>query len=194
VRLSRCGVRDHINYRKKDRWRSYRFYRALRRLKSPMRYICEIFGAPRFSSFSTQSVKSRPKALLTRFTRPVSPMAERLAKTRRACAKAAGSNYISPICVIPMATSSVHCIAWGDGVGLAGAPPGYSLMGALSRYVVVCMILPKKLSGSALLDRFHQSQALALPMTGPHDHDLGGRFGRLNFQPRRVVWWKQRAA
>jgi len=56
VRLSRCEVRDHVNYGKNDRWLSYRFYRALQRLKSPMRYICEIFGAPRFSSFSTQSV------------------------------------------------------------------------------------------------------------------------------------------
>jgi hypothetical protein len=36
---------------KMDRWRSYRFYRALRWLKSPVRYICEIFGDPRFSSF-----------------------------------------------------------------------------------------------------------------------------------------------
>ena len=51
VRLSRCGVRDHVNYSKNDRWRSYRFYRALQRLKSPMRYICEIFGAPRFRVF-----------------------------------------------------------------------------------------------------------------------------------------------
>jgi len=51
VRLSRGEVRDHINYSKNDRWRSYWFYRALQRLKSPMRYICEIFGAPRFSSF-----------------------------------------------------------------------------------------------------------------------------------------------
>jgi hypothetical protein len=50
-------VREHVNYRKNDRWRSYRFYKALQRLKSPMRYICEIFGALRFSSFSTQSVK-----------------------------------------------------------------------------------------------------------------------------------------
>ena len=58
MRLSRCEVRDHINYRKNDRWPSYRFYRALQRLKSPMRYICEIFGAPRFSSFSTQSARS----------------------------------------------------------------------------------------------------------------------------------------
>ena len=58
MRLSRCDVRDHINYRKHDRWRSYRFYRALQQLKSPMRYICEIFGAPRFSSFSTQSAQS----------------------------------------------------------------------------------------------------------------------------------------
>jgi hypothetical protein len=51
-------VRDHINYRKNHRWRSHRFYRALQRLKSPMRYICEIFGAPQFSSFSTQSLQS----------------------------------------------------------------------------------------------------------------------------------------
>jgi hypothetical protein len=58
VSLSRCEVRDHINYRKNDPWRSYRFYRALQRLKSPMRYICEIFGAPRFSSFSTQSART----------------------------------------------------------------------------------------------------------------------------------------
>jgi hypothetical protein len=33
VRLSRCEVRDHINYRKNDRWRSYRFYRGLQRLE-----------------------------------------------------------------------------------------------------------------------------------------------------------------
>ena len=46
-------LRDHINYRKNDRWLSYRFYRALQRLKSPMRYICEIFGARRFSTFAT---------------------------------------------------------------------------------------------------------------------------------------------
>ena len=58
MRLSRCEVRDHINYRKNDRWPSYRFYSALQRQKSPMRYICEIFGAPRFSSFSTQSTQS----------------------------------------------------------------------------------------------------------------------------------------
>jgi hypothetical protein len=55
VRLSRCEVRDHISYRKNDRWCSYQFYRASQRLKLPMRYICEIFGAPRFPSFSTQS-------------------------------------------------------------------------------------------------------------------------------------------
>jgi hypothetical protein len=59
VRLARRDVRDHINCRKNDRWRSYRFCRALPGLKSPMRYIREIFGAPRFSSFSTQSARSR---------------------------------------------------------------------------------------------------------------------------------------
>jgi hypothetical protein len=58
VRLSRCEVRDHINYRKNDRWPSYRFCRALRPQKSPMRYICETFGVPRFSSFSTQLAQS----------------------------------------------------------------------------------------------------------------------------------------
>ena len=46
-------------YRKNDRWPSYRFYSALQRQKSPMRYICEISEAPQFSSFSTQSVQHR---------------------------------------------------------------------------------------------------------------------------------------
>ena len=55
MRLSRCEVRDHINWCKNDRWHSYRFLRAMQRLKSPKRYVCEIFGAPRLSSFSTQS-------------------------------------------------------------------------------------------------------------------------------------------
>jgi hypothetical protein len=58
VRFSRCDVRDHMNYRKSDRLHSYRFYRALQRQRSPIRYICEIFGAPRFSSFSTQSART----------------------------------------------------------------------------------------------------------------------------------------
>jgi hypothetical protein len=58
VRLSRREVRDHINYRKSDRWPSYPFYRAWQPLKSAMRHICEIFGSPRFSSFSTQSAQS----------------------------------------------------------------------------------------------------------------------------------------
>jgi hypothetical protein len=48
-----CSGRSRV-----DRWRSHRFYRALQRLKSPLRYICEIFGAPQYSSFSTQSAKS----------------------------------------------------------------------------------------------------------------------------------------
>jgi transposase len=42
-----------MNYRKSDRLPWYRFYRALQWQKSPMRYIREIFRAPRFSSFST---------------------------------------------------------------------------------------------------------------------------------------------
>src|ERR1700675_349450 len=59
MRVPRCELRDHINCRKNDRWPSYRFYRALQRLKSSIRCICEIFGAARFSSFSTQSANRR---------------------------------------------------------------------------------------------------------------------------------------
>jgi hypothetical protein len=55
VHVPRCELRDHINCRKNDHWSSYRFYGALQRLKSSMRYIGEIFGAARSSSFSTQS-------------------------------------------------------------------------------------------------------------------------------------------
>ena len=55
MRLSRCEVRDRINYRENDRWSSYRFYGASQRLKSPMRYVSKIFGTPRFSSFSTET-------------------------------------------------------------------------------------------------------------------------------------------
>ena len=52
------GKGDH---RKNDRWFSYRFYSASQRQKLPLRYVCEIFGAPRFSSFSTQSaISGRP--------------------------------------------------------------------------------------------------------------------------------------
>jgi putative ABC transport system substrate-binding protein len=47
-----------MNYRKTDRRPSYRVYSALQRKKSPMRYICEIFGVPRFRSVSTQSAQS----------------------------------------------------------------------------------------------------------------------------------------
>jgi hypothetical protein len=56
VRLSRCEVRVHINDR--DHRRLYLFYGALQRLKPPTRYICELFGAPRFSSFSTLSANT----------------------------------------------------------------------------------------------------------------------------------------
>ena len=75
MRLSRCEVRDHINYRKNDRWPSYQFYSALQRQKSPMRYICEIFGALRFSSFSTQSSGQRTSRLPTRPIRVAGPWA-----------------------------------------------------------------------------------------------------------------------
>ena len=61
VRRFRCEERGHMNYRKNDRWPSYRFYSALQRQKSPMRYICEI----------TQSVNSRHQAVNDR--RPLFP-------------------------------------------------------------------------------------------------------------------------
>ena len=43
MRLSRCELRDQSITAKRSLV-SYRFYRALQRLMSPMRYICEIFG------------------------------------------------------------------------------------------------------------------------------------------------------
>jgi hypothetical protein len=70
VRLSRFDVRDHINCRKNDRWPSHRFYRALQRLKSSIRYIFEIFGVSRFSSFSTQS-SEKQTSLLFDWRRPL---------------------------------------------------------------------------------------------------------------------------
>jgi hypothetical protein len=51
VRLARRDVRDHIKYSKTGCWRSYRFYRALQRLKSPTCIICEIFEARDFRVF-----------------------------------------------------------------------------------------------------------------------------------------------
>src|ERR1700738_556636 len=49
-----------------------------------------------------------------RGTRPASPMAEKLAKTRRVCAKAPWAKSISPICAIPTATSSAPRTEWVD--------------------------------------------------------------------------------
>jgi len=69
VRLSRGELRDHINYCKNDRRLSYRFYGALLRLKSPMRYICEIFGARRFRVYTIchyrKSVRYEPFGIYT---------------------------------------------------------------------------------------------------------------------------------
>jgi hypothetical protein len=74
VRLARCDVRDHIS----DHRRSYRFCRALQWLRSPTFDIREIFGSPRFSTFSTVTrakqtaaqqsvgVRSRPECELGR--------------------------------------------------------------------------------------------------------------------------------
>ena len=51
-------VHGKVDHRKSDRWLSYRFYSTSQRQKLPLRYVCEIFGARRFSSFSTQSAMS----------------------------------------------------------------------------------------------------------------------------------------
>ena len=58
MRLSRCEVRDHINCRKNDRWPSYRFYRALQRLKSPMRNIARFSEPSDFRVFQHNSPKA----------------------------------------------------------------------------------------------------------------------------------------
>src|ERR1700737_1912278 len=49
-----------------------------------------------------------------RGTRPASPMAEKLAKIRRVCAKAPWAKSISPICAILTATSSAPRTEWVD--------------------------------------------------------------------------------
>ena len=51
MRLARRDVRDHIKYSKTGCWRSYRFYRASQRLKSPTCIICEILEARDFRVF-----------------------------------------------------------------------------------------------------------------------------------------------
>jgi hypothetical protein len=48
VRLSRYELRDHINYRKNDRWRSYLFYRALA--------AAEIANAPHLRDFRSPAI------------------------------------------------------------------------------------------------------------------------------------------
>lgn len=53
MRPTRRDVRDHIKHSKNGCWRSYRFYRALQRLKAPTCIICENFEAPRFRVFNT---------------------------------------------------------------------------------------------------------------------------------------------
>jgi hypothetical protein len=53
VRLAHRDVRDHIKYSKTGCWRSYRFYRASQRLKSPTCIICEILEARDFRFFAS---------------------------------------------------------------------------------------------------------------------------------------------
>ena len=53
------NVRDHIESQQNDHRPSYMPYRGLRRPRQPKPDLCEIFGAPQFSTFSTASVKRR---------------------------------------------------------------------------------------------------------------------------------------
>jgi hypothetical protein len=61
VRLARRDVRDHIKYSKTGCWRSYRFYRASQRLKSPTCIICEILEARDFRVFQHNPPKAVPR-------------------------------------------------------------------------------------------------------------------------------------
>jgi hypothetical protein len=57
VRRFRCEVRDHMNYRKNDRWPSYRFYSALHRQKSPMLHLRDFRSPAIFEFFNTIGVQ-----------------------------------------------------------------------------------------------------------------------------------------
>ena len=52
-----ANVRDHIESQQNDHRASYISYRGLRRPRQLKPDLCEIFGAPQFSTFSTASVK-----------------------------------------------------------------------------------------------------------------------------------------
>src|SRR5260370_40207963 len=51
------NVRDHIESQQNDHRPSYMPYRGLRRPRQLKPDLCEIFGAPRFSTFSTASTR-----------------------------------------------------------------------------------------------------------------------------------------
>src|SRR5258707_14663570 len=59
----RGNVRDHIESQQNDHRPSYMPYRGLRRPRQLKPDVCEIFGAPQFSTFSTASTQSgsRPR-------------------------------------------------------------------------------------------------------------------------------------
>ena len=52
------NVRDHIESQQNDHRPSYMPYRGLQRPRRLKPDLCEIFGAPQFSTFSTASVKT----------------------------------------------------------------------------------------------------------------------------------------
>jgi hypothetical protein len=53
-------VRDQVNYRKSDRWRSYRFYRALQRLKIANALHLREFRRPAIFEFFNTIGAKRP--------------------------------------------------------------------------------------------------------------------------------------
>jgi hypothetical protein len=58
MRFAHGGVRDHIVSHKSSHGPSYRRQGALQRSRRLRNNFCEIFGAVRFSTFSTQSARS----------------------------------------------------------------------------------------------------------------------------------------
>jgi hypothetical protein len=60
MRFVRCDAGDHVASQKNDHGASYRRCEASEPGSRPKINICEIFGAVRFSTFSTLSAQSRP--------------------------------------------------------------------------------------------------------------------------------------
>ena len=92
MRLARRDVRDHIKYSKTDCRRSYRFYKPCGGRNRPNAFICEIFEAPRFSSFSTQSAGSGRSEHAAHRTRPAKSRSANFLRRARKPPEGTGSN------------------------------------------------------------------------------------------------------